>query len=168
MSKISFVIHLGNHWRMFANAREDMTFLGTIQHSVAAIGALARTPDGHYVQVNGDVVAVLHAKKIEGALRKRSAKTQKSQHANHPSGDRLVADPPQGPRPILAPNHSPRASVCAPVVTVKKRRVAVRATTYACAPPPSIGSADIPSFAINVFASTSRARPTSTINRKNS
>ena len=134
MSKISFVIHLGNHWRMFADARDGMTFLGTVQHGVAAIGALARTPDGHYVQVNGDVVAVLHAKKIEGALRKRSAKTQKPQCANHPSGDRLVADPPQGPRPILAPSHSSPASACAPVVTVKKRRVAVHATADASRP----------------------------------
>ncbi|MDP9932602.1 hypothetical protein [Variovorax paradoxus] len=135
MSKTPFVIHLGNHWRMFANAREDMTFLGTVQHSVAAIGALARTPDGHYAQVNGDVVAMLHAKKIEGALRKRSAKTQKSQWAsNDPSGDRLVADPPHGPRPIPAPSHPPPASACAPVVTVKKRRVAVRATTDASRP----------------------------------
>jgi len=136
MSKITFVIHLGSHWRMFANAREGMTFLGTVQHGVAAIGALARTLDGAYVQVNGDVVAALHAKKIEGALRMRSVKTQAPQCAKHSIDDRQAAAPAtwhvdRGPEP----GSSAPASACKPVVTVKKRRVAVRAPTDAAKAP---------------------------------
>jgi hypothetical protein len=38
-----FLIDLGIHWRMFANVRDGMTFLGTVQHGVAVIGALAST-----------------------------------------------------------------------------------------------------------------------------
>jgi hypothetical protein len=131
MSKISFVIHLGSHWRLFANAREDMTFLGTVQHSVAAIGALARTPDGRYVQVNGDVEAVLDSRKIEGALRMRSAKSREPSCANRPTDDRLLAHPPRLPEPIPGSGNPAPASAPRPVVAVKKRRVAVRATTDA-------------------------------------
>ena len=39
--KISFVILLGIHWRMFANVRDGKTFLGTVQHGMVVIGALA-------------------------------------------------------------------------------------------------------------------------------
>ena len=123
MSKITFVIHLGNHWRMFASARDGLTFLGTVQHGVAAIGALARTRDGSYVQVNGDVVAVLHARKIEGALRICSSKVQAPPYANYPVDDSLLDDPPRSPEPIPEPGRSEPASACKPVITVKKRRV---------------------------------------------
>ncbi|KQU86730.1 hypothetical protein ASC78_03945 [Variovorax sp. Root318D1] len=129
MTKITFVIHLGNHWRMFANARDDLTFLGTVQHGVAAIGALARTQDGGYVQVNGDVVTALHARKIESALRMRWGKAPPC--ANRPLDDRLLADPARLPEPILEPGNPTPAPAPAPVITVKKRRVAVRATTEA-------------------------------------
>ncbi|BEP57153.1 MULTISPECIES: hypothetical protein [unclassified Variovorax] len=131
MSEKSFVIRLGARWRMFASERDGMTFLGTVQSGVAGIGALARTCDGGYVQVNGDVVAVLDARKIRLALRMRPDKTEGQPCATHLLDDRLVADHPRWPQPVLAATNSLAASAPRPVITVKKRRVAVRVTTGA-------------------------------------
>ncbi|MDP9933502.1 hypothetical protein [Variovorax paradoxus] len=139
MSKISFVIHLGNHWRMFANARDGMEFLGTVHHGVAGIGALARDREGRYLQVNGDVVAVLDARKIGRALRMRSAKTEELQSAIHRLDERLVAEAPRSPRSDPEPVNWATAPARTPVVTVKKRRVAVRATADAPQAPEQAG-----------------------------
>jgi hypothetical protein len=133
MSKISYVIHLGNHWRMFASEREGLTFLGTVHHGVAGIGALARDQEGCYLQVNGDVVAVLDARKIGHVLRMRSAKIKGLQCAIHRLDDRLIAEAPRPPRSDPEPINPATASRT-PVVTVKKRRVAVRATADAPQP----------------------------------
>lgn len=131
MGKISFVIRLGTRWRMFASEREDLTFLGTVQHGMAGIGALARTCDGRYVQVNGDVVAVLNARRIGQALRAQPTKTKESQWAAHPLDGRLVTDLPRRPNRMPVQDNPPPAVASEPVVTVKKRRLAVRATTDA-------------------------------------
>lgn len=131
MSKISFVIHWGNHWRMFASERDGMTFLGTVQRGRAGIGALARTCDGGYVQVNGDIVELLDARKIRRALRMRRDKTAGHPCATHPFDDRWIADHPRWPDRVPEPGNAPPVPASKPVITVKKRRVAVRATTDA-------------------------------------
>ena len=133
MSKIHFHIELGNRWRMFAVTRKkNMTFIGTVQHDVAAIGALAKTSKGRDVQVNGDVVDLLNTRKITLALRMLAAKTQETQETQcvtHLLDTHPVAAPPRRPEPVLKPSDSPPASASVPVVTVKKRRIAVRVKT---------------------------------------
>ena len=122
MSKTSFVVHLGTRWRMFASERDGLTFLGTVQRGMAGIGALARTCDGGYVQVNGDVVAALDARKIHRVLRMQPAKTAGQPRATPPLEDRSVADHPRWPQSTLEAPNSPAASDSRPVITVKKRR----------------------------------------------
>lgn len=102
-----------------------------VQRGIAGIGALARTRDGRYVQVNGDVVAVLDARRIGQALRMQPARTKDSQWATHPLEGRLVADAPRGLDGAPEQGNSPSVSASRPMITVKQRRVAVRATTNA-------------------------------------
>lgn len=134
MNKISLVIELGNRWRMFAMARKSMTFIGTVQRDVAGIGALARTRNGHYLQVNGDVAELLDSREIERALRMLPDKSEE-QRTTHPLDQRPVADSPQTPKPVPERADLPRALASTPVITVKRRRVAVRANINASQAP---------------------------------
>lgn len=69
MSHDHIAIRLGPQWRAFAfGEHDDLMFLGTVQRGVAGIGALARTPQGGYVQVNGYVVEVLNIFRVKQAL----------------------------------------------------------------------------------------------------
>lgn len=96
MNRKSFTIALGPRWAAFAQAREGVQMLGTVQRGMQ-IGALARLQDGSYAQINGDVVEVLNTSRVLFALR-----------ANHGKA-------PPAPRRDLPP----------PVVIVKKRRLRV-------------------------------------------
>ena len=93
---------LGEDWHRFAFPREDLAFLGTIRRGIE-IGALAKDPDGNYLQVNGDMRQTLNKSRIENLL--RSAKPA------------IVRAP-----VVRQPTTEQRAAV---VVTVKRRRVVV-------------------------------------------
>lgn len=129
MSRTSFVIHLGPRWRMFASPRDGLTFLGTVQRGIAGIGALARNCDGGHVQVNGDVMEVLDARRIGRALRMLPASAEGQSAATRLFDDRLVADAPRWPpQPNPGPDDASPSPAPRPVIMVKKRRVAVRPT----------------------------------------
>ena len=98
------LITLGDGWRQFAFLRPDLEFLGVIRRGIE-IGALAKDPEGNYLQVNGDMRQALNKSRIEALL--RSAKIDSR------------------PAPVVRqPSAQDRANV---VVTVKpKRRVLVR------------------------------------------
>ncbi len=98
------IVNLGEGWRMFAQPREDLEYLGTIQRGME-IGALAKDTAGAYLQVNGDVRQVLNTSRVEAALRAASPKA-----------------PQYRPRPQAAP--------ATPVVVIVKprRRVIVPPT----------------------------------------
>jgi hypothetical protein len=68
MSQEPCRIVLGERWTAFAQEREGMHMLGTVQRGMQ-IGALARLADGSYAQVNGDVVEVINKSRVEFALR---------------------------------------------------------------------------------------------------
>jgi hypothetical protein len=103
MSHDHIAVRLGPQWRAFAFGEyDDLMFLGTVQRGVAGIGALARTPEGGYVQVNGYVVEVLNTFRVKQALA-----------GAHGTARQTPAPAPQ------------------PVVRVKKRRLPVRATVPA-------------------------------------
>lgn len=87
-----------NLQRFTAGEHPDFRYLGVVQRGME-VGALALTPDGRYVQVNGDIVQDLNASRVRAAL--GSAYTS-----------RVV---PSAPAPAQAP-----------VVVVRKRRIAVR------------------------------------------
>lgn len=98
------LISLGDGWRQFAFLRADLEFLGVIRRGIE-IGALAKDPDGNYLQVNGDMRQSLNKSRIEALLRTARVDAR--------------------PAPVVRqPSAQERASV---VVTVKpKRRVLVR------------------------------------------
>jgi hypothetical protein len=93
-------IELGEHrWTMFTYPRspgDGLRFLGSIARG-QQIGALAQTPDGGYVQVNGDHVIALSLGQARRALRL------------------VQAAQPGSPRPL---DRTDRAVV----VTIKRRR----------------------------------------------
>ena len=60
-------IKLGQLWSRFARPHPALTMLGIIQCGLE-IGALARSEDGTYVQVNGGVVRPLRASRVEAAI----------------------------------------------------------------------------------------------------
>lgn len=68
MSSSSLHIAIGPRWAAFAQARDDMKMLGTVQRGMQ-IGALALLADGTYAQVNGDVIARLNTSRVLHALR---------------------------------------------------------------------------------------------------
>jgi hypothetical protein len=85
---------------------DDLKLLGSVSKG-AQVGALAMTVEGAYVQVVGDYMVPLKAKEIAKA----------------------VANAPREPNPVLS-GETPswlasRKEAPAPVVVVKKRRVAV-------------------------------------------
>jgi len=60
-----WVVRLGpTEWGKFTRTqREGLQLLGSVQRG-AGIGALAATPDGRYLQVNGDYVSELDANEV--------------------------------------------------------------------------------------------------------
>lgn len=60
-------VRLNGQWRQFSAPKRDLIMLGTIQCG-QEIGALARTPDGSYVQLNGSVIRTLKTSLIKAAL----------------------------------------------------------------------------------------------------
>lgn len=84
----------------------DLQLLGSVSKG-AQIGALAKTVEGEYVQLVGDHLAPLNAKEIARAL-------AKAPRESNPEFSR------ESPPWLVARKESP-----APVVIVKKRRVAV-------------------------------------------
>ena len=76
--------------RVSLNGRSSLRFvprvpsggvlLGVVQRGMH-IGALARLPDGSFVQVNGDVIQPLNRSQVETALRKASVPTERSMAA---------------------------------------------------------------------------------------
>jgi len=76
-----------------------MRLLGTVQDGLQ-IGALAQTPDGGYLQVNGDMLRVLNTSRVEHALDRATGVARRS-----------AAPPPAPARPSVQPT-----------VIIKKRR----------------------------------------------
>ncbi|MBS0341438.1 MAG: hypothetical protein JSS56_12990 [Proteobacteria bacterium] len=68
MKPSTFRIDIGPRWAAFAQAREHMKLLGTVQRGMQ-IGALALLADGTYAQVNGDVVTALNTSRVLHAMR---------------------------------------------------------------------------------------------------
>lgn len=60
-------VRLNGQWRLFTVPKRDLIMLGTIQCG-QEIDALARTPDGSYVQLNGSVIRTLNTSLIKAAL----------------------------------------------------------------------------------------------------
>lgn len=56
-----------NLQRFTAANHTDFRYLGTVQRGLE-MGALALTPQGEYVQVNGDIVQTLNASRVRAAL----------------------------------------------------------------------------------------------------
>jgi len=101
MSSPPFSIVIGPRWAAFAQARDGMRMLGTVQRGMQ-IGALALLPDGTYAQVNGDVVERLNTSRVLYAMR-----------GKHAAAPRMA-------RPVAAP---------AAVVVKKRRRIVVPPST---------------------------------------
>lgn len=105
-------------WSRYTYARsegDDLTLLGSVSKG-AQHGALAITAEGAYVQVVGDHLVPLKTKEIAKAV------------ANAPK----ELNPVLSRDPLSRP--APRKDSPAPVVIVKKRRVAVRVTPEAGKP----------------------------------
>ena len=92
-------LRLGNQWSFFCQPRADMRLLGTVQDGMQ-IGALAQTPDGSYLQVNGDQQRTLNTSRVEHALDRATGVARRS-----------AMPPPPPARPAVQPT-----------VIVKKRR----------------------------------------------
>lgn len=70
-----WVVRLGPaEWGKFTRTqREGLQLLGSVQRG-AGIGALAATPDGRYLQVNGDYVSELDANEVGIAVESAKSK----------------------------------------------------------------------------------------------
>jgi hypothetical protein len=110
-------ITLGRAWEPYVlGASPDAELLGTVSRG-AQIGALARLPDGRYMQINGDWMTPLNGARVEHALRKAR---------NLPRGSRARAQPPATSDTLHQPVvERPTAPATPVVVRVRKRRVAV-------------------------------------------
>ena len=91
-------------------------YLAVIQNGTQ-IGALAQTPEGRYVQVNGAVVQPLNTFKVLRALRQEFPRKNWSRGPSLP-----VAAPAVGVLPQLDAEHPIERPVTAPVVSVRRRR----------------------------------------------
>lgn len=104
----------------------DLKMLGTVQSGLE-IGALARTADGRYVQVNGSILQELRAGRIEAAIQRYrsfiSAKSRSSRPAASLIGPTELSEEP----PVEVPVHRPDAPP--PTVVYKKRRLTMSAMT---------------------------------------
>ena len=60
-------VRLNGAWCLFTQPKRDLILLGTVQCG-QEIGALARTPQGCYIQINGGVIRELNRSRIQAAL----------------------------------------------------------------------------------------------------
>ncbi|HSI58992.1 MAG TPA: hypothetical protein VLA16_15640 [Ideonella sp.] len=97
-------IKLNNQWARFSREHAHLEFLGTVEQQ-ASIGALARSADGAYWQVNGDVERKLNTSRVQAALRAAGHSPKR-----------------QGVAPKLSLSRS-ASQAPAPTVIVKRRRV---------------------------------------------
>lgn len=111
-------IKLDTNFSMFTVAvHPGFQYLGRVQRGME-VGALALTPQGEYVQVNGSIVTPLNSSKVLATLRKlhggRAVLPQ-------PRPGRAPAGGAEEQSPLATP--APPASV--PVIVRKKKRIAV-------------------------------------------
>lgn len=92
-------------------------YLAVIQNGTQ-IGALAQTPEGQYVQVNGAVVQPLNTFKVLRALRQEFPRKNWSRNPSLPVAAPEVSVLPQA----LDIEHQIERPVTAPVVSVRRRR----------------------------------------------
>ena len=92
-------------------------YLAVIQNGTQ-IGALAQTPDGRYVQVNGAVVQPLNTYKVLRALRQESPRKNRCRNLSRPVAAPVVRVLPQA----LDIEGRVERPVTAPVVSVRRRR----------------------------------------------
>lgn len=87
---------------MFAQPREDLEYLGTIQRGME-IGALAKDQSGAYLQVNGDMRQTLNASRVDAALRaaKPRAPAYRSRQPTEPAKPVVVVVKPR--RRVIVP-----------------------------------------------------------------
>lgn len=101
-----WVVRLGREeWQRHTYERphdQGLRLLGSVTCD-ALIGALAITPEGEYVQINGDYVSPLNTSQLRSAVAEASRSRDSSNEWR-----------PALPRPAAAP---------APLITVKRRRV---------------------------------------------
>lgn len=110
-------ITLGRAWQPYVPGNApDAELLGTVSRG-AQIGALARLPDGRYMQINGDWMTPLNGAKVEHELRK--ARTLPHGPRGRASSLPLPGMPHE---PVI---ERPAAATAPVVVRVRKRRVAV-------------------------------------------
>jgi hypothetical protein len=106
------VVQLGKGWRQFTLPVPGLAMLGTVLRGLE-IGALARTADGRYLQVNGSIVREWPAQRVEPAIAR----------ARHWLAAHSRLAPPPEPE---ASEHSPAVDLAArtlAVVTYKRRRI---------------------------------------------
>lgn len=60
-------VRLNGQWEQFTAPKRDLIMLGTVQCGLE-IGALARTPQGAYLQINGSVIRELNRSRIKAAI----------------------------------------------------------------------------------------------------
>jgi len=97
-----------------------LQMLGTIQSGLE-IGALARTTDGRYLQVNGSIRRELHPTRVNAAI-ERARRYQAAPRSSPPTDAQIV----QEPLPIEVQANRPAAPP--PTIVYKKRRLAAIAT----------------------------------------
>lgn len=107
------VVQLGKGWRQFTQPLPGLAMLGTVLRGLE-IGALARTADGRYLQVNGSVVREWPAHRVEPAIQR--ARRWLAEHSQHPPS---ALPKPEGPGCAPGVDSASRAS---PVVTYRRRR----------------------------------------------
>ena len=93
------------------------SYLAVIQNGMQ-IGALAQTPDGRYVQVNGAVVQPLNRFKVLRALKRESTRRERYRNPSRHIAAPVVSVLPKD----LDTEHRIERPATAPVVSVRRRR----------------------------------------------
>lgn len=113
-------IKLDSTFSMFTVvAHPGFQYLGRVQRGME-VGALALTPQGEYVQVNGSVVTPLNASKVLATLRKLQGR-----HGALPVPRAGIMDAGTDAAEELLPVQAPAAPAPVPVIVRKKKRIAV-------------------------------------------
>jgi hypothetical protein len=117
-------VQLGIHWRRFAMPQPDLKMLGTVQSGLE-IGALARTADGRYVQVNGSILQELRSGRIEAAIQRYRSFMAKSRSSRAAVAQAIRLESPEE-LPVEVPADRPVAPP--PMIVYKKRRFTMAVT----------------------------------------
>jgi hypothetical protein len=64
-------VRLGADWKPHTSALAGWEMLGTVERGAGDVGALARSPQGEYWQVNAQVARSLNQRKVLAALQKQ-------------------------------------------------------------------------------------------------